>query len=78
VIGPDAPNRAAITDSNNSAFHPSIQKCNSFAAQMMREAAIAAGAPTGCVQWVDVPSLEATWYLMGHPGIALIVANYGE
>lgn len=59
------------------AFHPSAQKCSAYAAQVMREAAIAAGAPAGCVQWVEVPSLEATQYLMGHPGIALILATGG-
>ncbi|HSV75167.1 MAG TPA: bifunctional acetaldehyde-CoA/alcohol dehydrogenase [Chthonomonadales bacterium] len=59
------------------AFHPSAQRCSAYAAQVMRDAALAAGAPAGCVQWVEAPSLAATQYLMGHPGIALILATGG-
>lgn len=59
------------------AFHPAAQKCSAFAAQVMRDAAIAAGAPAGCIQWVEEPSLDATGYLMEHPGIALILATGG-
>ncbi len=59
------------------AFHPSAQKCSSEAAKVLREAAVKAGAPENCVQWIEVPSLEATRQLMNHPGIALILATGG-
>lgn len=60
------------------AFHPSAQKCSSEAARILRDAAIAAGAPENCIQWVETPSLEATKVLMNHPGIALILATGGS
>ncbi|HSV30455.1 MAG TPA: bifunctional acetaldehyde-CoA/alcohol dehydrogenase [Atribacteraceae bacterium] len=59
-------------------FHPSAQKCSAHAARIMRDAALSAGAPEGCIQWVDEPSLEATQYLMKHPGVALILATGGS
>jgi len=59
-------------------FHPSAKDCSGYAARVMRDAAIAAGAPDGCIQWLDEPSLEATQYLMKHPGIALILATGGS
>lgn len=45
-------------------FHPSAQKCSSEAAKILRDAAIEAGAPENCVQWIEVPSLEASSALM--------------
>ncbi|MGG5253597.1 bifunctional acetaldehyde-CoA/alcohol dehydrogenase [Neobacillus sp. SM06] len=59
------------------AFHPSAQKCSSEAAKILLEAAVKAGAPENCVQWIETPSLEATRQLMNHPGIALILATGG-
>lgn len=59
-------------------FHPSAKNCSAYAARVMRDAAIAAGAPEGCIQWLDEPSLEATQYLMKHPGVALILATGGS
>ena len=44
----------------------------------MRDAAVAAGAPEHCIQWVETPSLEATGALMNHPGVALILATGGN
>ena len=46
------------------AFHPSAQKCSAEAARVVRDAAIAAGAPENCVQWIEQPSIEATNALM--------------
>ena len=60
------------------AFHPSAQKCSVAAAKIVRDAAIAAGAPEDCVQWVEHPSIEATNALMNHPGVALILATGGN
>lgn len=59
------------------AFHPSAQKSSSQAARILRDAAIKAGAPENCIQWIDKPSLEATQALMNHPKISLILATGG-
>lgn len=59
------------------AFHPSAQKCSSEAARIVRDAAIKAGAPENCIQWVEKPSVAATQALMKHPGISLILATGG-
>lgn len=59
------------------AFHPSAQKCSAEAARIVRDAAIAAGAPENCIQWIETPSLEATQGLMNHPGIAVVLATGG-
>lgn len=59
-------------------FHPKAQKCSAYAAQIMRDAAIKAGAPEGCIGWIETPSVEATKQLMGHPHVALILATGGS
>ena len=48
-------------------FHPSAQNSSAAAARVVYEAAIAAGAPKNCIQWIEHPSLEATTLLMNHP-----------
>lgn len=60
------------------AFHPSGQKCSSEAARIMRDAAIEAGAPKDCIQWIECPSLEATKTLMNHKGVSLVLATGGS
>ncbi|MFD5564906.1 bifunctional acetaldehyde-CoA/alcohol dehydrogenase [Kitasatospora griseola] len=60
------------------AFHPSAQRCSAEAARIVRDAAIAAGAPAHCVQWVDRPSMAATDALMRHEGVATILATGGN
>lgn len=59
------------------AFHPSAQECSAEAARILKNAAIEAGAPENCIQWIEKPSLEATNLLMNHPGISLILATGG-
>ncbi|MGI6537175.1 MAG: bifunctional acetaldehyde-CoA/alcohol dehydrogenase [Caldicoprobacterales bacterium] len=59
------------------AFHPSAQKCSAEAARILKEAAIRNGAPEHCIQWIEVPSMEATHALMNHPGVSLILATGG-
>ena len=59
------------------AFHPRAQKCSEAAAQIMLNAAVTAGAPQHCIQWVTAPSIEATDALMKHPEIAIIIATGG-
>ena len=60
------------------AFHPSAQQSSKMAAIVMRDAAINAGAPKNCIQWVEYPSMEATSELMNHPGVATILATGGN
>ncbi|NMA82672.1 MAG: bifunctional acetaldehyde-CoA/alcohol dehydrogenase [Epulopiscium sp.] len=60
------------------AFHPSAQKCSAEAAKIVRDAAVAAGAPKNCVQWIELPSIEATQFLMNHPNISLVLATGGS
>ncbi|QYX75272.1 bifunctional acetaldehyde-CoA/alcohol dehydrogenase [Streptomyces akebiae] len=60
------------------AFHPSAQRCSAEAARVVRDAAVAAGAPEHCVQWIETPSVEATGMLMRHPGVSLILATGGN
>ena len=58
-------------------FHPSAQKCSVRAAQILKEAAIKAGAPENCILWIEEPSIMATSMLMHHPKINLILATGG-
>ncbi|MCI3928863.1 bifunctional acetaldehyde-CoA/alcohol dehydrogenase [Streptomyces sp. AN091965] len=60
------------------AFHPAAQRCSAQAARVVRDAAVAAGAPEHCVQWIESPSIETTGALMRHPGVALILATGGN
>ncbi|KAE9533403.1 bifunctional acetaldehyde-CoA/alcohol dehydrogenase [Ursidibacter arcticus] len=60
------------------AFHPSAQQCSAHAAQIVYDAAVAAGAPKDCVQWIKTPSMEGTSLLMKHKGIATILATGGN
>ncbi|MER7673999.1 bifunctional acetaldehyde-CoA/alcohol dehydrogenase [Kitasatospora sp. NPDC096128] len=60
------------------AFHPSAQRCSAEAARIVRDAAVAAGAPAHCVQWIEEPSMAATRALMNHPGVATILATGGN
>ena len=60
------------------AFHPSAQQSSAHAARIVYEAAVAAGAPENCVQWIEKPSMEGTSALMKHPGIATILATGGN
>ncbi len=60
------------------AFHPAAQQSSSLAARVVRDAAIAAGAPENCIQWVEHPSIALTDALMNHPGVAVILATGGN
>ncbi|OOF84867.1 bifunctional acetaldehyde-CoA/alcohol dehydrogenase [Rodentibacter ratti] len=60
------------------AFHPSAQQSSAHAARIVYEAAVAAGAPKDCIQWIEHPSMEGTSALMKHPGIATILATGGN
>ncbi len=59
-------------------FHPAAQKCSAKAAQIVRDAAVKAGAPENCIQWIEHPSVDATTALMNHPGVATVLATGGS
>ncbi len=58
-------------------FHPSAQNCSRRAAEVLRDAAVKAGAPKDCILWIEEPSILATRTLMNHPGVNLILATGG-
>ncbi len=60
------------------AFHPAAQKCSVESAKALRDAAVKAGAPEHCIQWIEHPSIEATNKLMNHPGVSMILATGGS
>lgn len=58
-------------------FHPRAQQCCIKTAQICLDAAISAGAPKDCIQWIEQPSVEATNALMTNPGVDVILATGG-
>ncbi|NLI92493.1 MAG: bifunctional acetaldehyde-CoA/alcohol dehydrogenase [Peptococcaceae bacterium] len=60
------------------AFHPHSQRSSSEAARIVRDAAVKAGAPAYCIQWIDEPSIEKTNSLMNHSQVSLILATGGS
>lgn len=58
-------------------FHPKAIRSCIAAAKVMRDAAVATGAPENCIGWIEEPTIEATNILMHHPGISLILATGG-
>jgi acetaldehyde dehydrogenase/alcohol dehydrogenase len=59
-------------------FHPAAQRCSAQAARVVRDAAVAAGAPEHCIQWIEHPSIGATGELMNHVDVATILATGGN
>lgn len=59
-------------------FHPSSQQCSVAAAKVVYDAAIKAGAPKDCIQWIENPSIEATLMLMNHEGVSTVLATGGS
>ncbi|MGB4256826.1 MAG: bifunctional acetaldehyde-CoA/alcohol dehydrogenase [Phycisphaerae bacterium] len=57
--------------------HPRAKRCTVRAAQILREAAEAAGAPEGLIGWIENPTVELSGQLMRHPAIGLILATGG-
>ncbi|MBI4720069.1 MAG: aldehyde dehydrogenase family protein [Chitinivibrionia bacterium] len=55
--------------------HGAARKCSIEAARICYEAAVAAGAPEHCIQWVGRSTREETLDLMGHRKTALILAT---
>lgn len=44
--------------------HPRAKDCTIEASKIVLEAAVEAGAPEGIIEWIDIPSLEMTNYIM--------------
>lgn len=59
-------------------FHPAAINCSIKAAKVVYDAAVEAGAPKNCIQWIDKSSMEATQELMNHDGVSLILATGGN
>ena len=59
-------------------FHPSAQQCSIAAAKTVLDAAVRAGAPKNCIQWIETPSIEATNALMNHKDVKIILATGGS
>jgi acetaldehyde dehydrogenase (acetylating) len=57
--------------------HPSATRCVIRVAEVMADAARAAGAPDGVVNWMDIITLEGTQELMRHRDVAVILATGG-
>ncbi len=57
--------------------HPRAKQCTAEAARIVRDAAEAAGAPKGIIDWIDVPSLELTNTLMHDADIILATGGPG-
>ena len=60
------------------AFHPHSQKSSREAARIVKEAAVEAGAPLNCIQWIEEPSIDKTNELMLHQKVSLILATGGS
>ncbi|KAF0226415.1 MAG: acetaldehyde dehydrogenase / alcohol dehydrogenase [Erysipelotrichaceae bacterium] len=59
-------------------FHPGAQICSASAAKIVYDAAVKAGAPLHCIQWIQKPSKEGTGFLMNHTDVATILATGGN
>lgn len=69
----------AVKSGNSIVFspHPSAAKCTLKAAEVMRDAAIAAGAPEGIISCVTMPSMGSTNELMKCKEVSVIIATGG-
>ncbi len=57
--------------------HPRAKNCTIEAAKLILKAAVAAGAPEGIIDWIDVPSLEMTNTVMKEADIILATGGPG-
>jgi len=55
--------------------HGSAKRCTSEAARVCYEAALSAGAPEDCIQWIRRSTPEETIEMMGHHAVALVLAT---
>ncbi len=59
-------------------FHPKALRSSIRAAALVKQYAIGAGAPEGCIGWIERPGLQDTNDLIRHPGVALVLATGGQ
>ncbi|MGG3466727.1 bifunctional acetaldehyde-CoA/alcohol dehydrogenase [Neobacillus pocheonensis] len=59
-------------------FHHLSQKSGIRTATLLRDAAIKAGAPENCIQWLVSKSRDAVNILMKHPDVSFILATGGS
>lgn len=57
--------------------HPRAARCITQTAELMSQAAAAAGLPDGSIGWMRTVTIEGTQELMSHPDIAVILATGG-
>ena len=57
--------------------HPRAKACTAEAARIVLEAAVAAGAPEGIIDWIDTPSLEMTNTVMKEADLILATGGPG-
>jgi len=57
--------------------HPRAKNSTNFAAKVVLDAAVKAGAPKDIIGWIDVPSVELSNKLMKHDDINMILATGG-
>ncbi len=57
--------------------HPRAKKCTNYAAKIVLDAAVKAGAPEDIIAWIDEPTVAMSGYLMGHKDVSLILATGG-
>lgn len=57
--------------------HPAAKNCIARTAELCYSAALAMGAPQGCIGWQTTPTLEGTTELMHHKKTAVILATGG-
>jgi acetaldehyde dehydrogenase (acetylating) len=58
--------------------HPAARNCITYTADLCHRAAVAVGAPPGCIGWQTIPTLEGTAELMQHKKTAVILATGGS
>ena len=57
--------------------HPRAKDCTAAAARLVLEAAVAAGAPEGIIDWIDCPSIDMTNTVMKEADIILATGGPG-
>ncbi|MBQ3378522.1 MAG: bifunctional acetaldehyde-CoA/alcohol dehydrogenase [Clostridia bacterium] len=57
--------------------HPKARRCTAETARLMLEAAVAAGAPEGVIDWIDVPSVELSNIVMKSADVILATGGPG-
>lgn len=58
--------------------HPRAVKCCIRTAEIMAEAAVKAGAPTGLISCLSLPTIQSTGELMRHPDVSVVLATGGR